>query len=65
MSREIGDVIRINARGRVRDVNPDTGSYTIELEDIKDETKAEVIKIEDKEGNLADEDLALLFGEDA
>lgn len=63
MARQIGDVIRINARGRVHAVSPGTGTYTIVLEEIKDETKAEIARIEDKEGILEDEDLALIFGE--
>jgi len=64
MNKKPGDTVRITARGKVCGVSHGTGQYVLELLDIQDRTKAELVRILDKDGILDSNDLALIFGED-
>jgi len=67
MEKKLGDVIKIRARGEVKDKNEE-GKFDIILHDIHDTTEEDAEKLiadmEEKGGILDDEDLAFVFGED-
>lgn len=60
---EPGQVIKIKARGRVKDINKDTGQYDFVLEEIQETTKAEKVRISEQDGGARAEDLDFIFGE--